>query len=76
MMKRMLSSVFALCVVAPVWAGPADGVVELEVLPGWRTDNGTHMAGLQLSLADGWKTYWCPVMAASLHVLHGTGLRI
>jgi len=57
-MKRMLSSVFALCVVAPVWAGPADGVVELEVLPGWRTDNGTHMAGLQLSLADGWKTYW------------------
>ncbi|MCF2904727.1 hypothetical protein L0666_06990 [Octadecabacter sp. CECT 8868] len=58
MIERISVSLIALCVAAPVWAGPADGVVELEVLPGWRTDNGTHMAGLQLQLADGWKTYW------------------
>lgn len=25
---------------------------------GWQTDSGGHMAGLQLSLAPGWKTYW------------------
>lgn len=57
-MKRVLPSILALCVAGPVWAGPADGVVALEVLPGWRTDNGTHMAGLRLTLAEGWKTYW------------------
>ncbi|WP_375280022.1 protein-disulfide reductase DsbD domain-containing protein [Pseudooctadecabacter sp.] len=39
-------------------ANPADGVVELEVLPGWRTQAGTHMAGLEITLAPGWKTYW------------------
>lgn len=58
MIHRILTSVLALCVAAPVWAGPTDGVVELEILPGWRTDNGTHMAGLQVRLAPGWKTYW------------------
>ena len=42
----------------PVLAGPTDGVVELEILEGWRTDSGTHMAGLQVRLAPGWKTYW------------------
>ncbi|MCF2871198.1 hypothetical protein L0664_08975 [Octadecabacter sp. G9-8] len=58
MKSRILSSLVALCVAAPVWADPANGVVELEILPGWRTDSGTHMAGLQVRLAPGWKTYW------------------
>jgi DsbC/DsbD-like thiol-disulfide interchange protein len=33
-------------------------IVTATVLPGWRTDTGTHMAALQLRLAPGWKTYW------------------
>jgi len=33
-------------------------IVALDVLPGWRTDRGTHMAGIRIRLADGWKTYW------------------
>jgi len=45
-------------IASPVVANPADGVVELEILSGWRTDQGTHMAALQISLAPGWKTYW------------------
>lgn len=57
-MKRLLSSVAALCVACPVFADPTEGVVDLQVLPGWRTDDGTHMAGLEISLAPGWKTYW------------------
>ncbi len=57
-MNRIFTSVAALCVAFPVLAGPADGVVELEVLPGWRTETGTHIAGLQITLAPGWKTYW------------------
>lgn len=28
------------------------------LLSGWQTKAGTHMAGLQLTLAPGWKTYW------------------
>ncbi len=35
-----------------------DGVARLDVLPGWQTDDGTHMAGLRITLAPGWKTYW------------------
>jgi DsbC/DsbD-like thiol-disulfide interchange protein len=33
-------------------------VVRAEVLPGWRTERGTLMAALKLTLAPGWKTYW------------------
>lgn len=48
----------SLCHAVPAAAGPADDIVALEVLPGWRTTDGTHMAGLQVTLAPGWKTYW------------------
>lgn len=58
MTNRILTSLIALCVAAPAWAGPADGVVDLEILPGWRTEAGTHMAALSVRLAPGWKTYW------------------
>ena len=33
-------------------------VIDAEILPGWQRADGTHMAGLQLTLAPGWKTYW------------------
>jgi len=36
----------------------AGDVVQGEILSGWRTPEGTHMAALHLRLADGWKTYW------------------
>lgn len=32
--------------------------VRLEVLPGWDMGDGRRMAGLRLTLAPGWKTYW------------------
>lgn len=41
-------------------------LVILEVLPGWRTDEGRHMAALRLTLAPGWKTYWRNPGAAGL----------
>ena len=31
---------------------------QVQILPGWRTDSGAHMAGLDIRLAPGWKTYW------------------
>jgi len=33
-------------------------VVEVRLLPGWRTASGTHMGGIRIRLAPGWKTYW------------------
>jgi DsbC/DsbD-like thiol-disulfide interchange protein len=35
-----------------------EDVLAAEILPGWRTDAGTHMAALHLRLAPEWKTYW------------------
>ena len=35
-----------------------DEIVQARILPGWRSSNGTHIAGLQLVLGQGWKTYW------------------
>jgi DsbC/DsbD-like thiol-disulfide interchange protein len=58
MTYRIFTSVLALFMASPVLADPADGIVQLDVLSGWRTENGTHMAGLHLRLAPGWKTYW------------------
>ncbi|MGM0660404.1 MAG: protein-disulfide reductase DsbD domain-containing protein [Pseudomonadota bacterium] len=33
-------------------------MVDIRVLPGWQMPDGTHVAALKFSLADGWKTYW------------------
>lgn len=33
-------------------------VIQAEVLPGWTQKDGSHIAGLHLTLAPGWKTYW------------------
>ncbi|MFA5537726.1 MAG: protein-disulfide reductase DsbD domain-containing protein [Gemmobacter sp.] len=42
----------------PVRAGGLADIFSADLLPGWRTDSGSHMAALRLRLADGWKTYW------------------
>ena len=34
------------------------GVKKIEILQGWRTATGTHMAAVHITLNDGWKTYW------------------
>ena len=31
---------------------------QIELLPGWRANDGQHIAGLKFKLADGWRTYW------------------
>jgi len=31
---------------------------DVEILPGWRTEAGTHIAALRVTLAENWKTYW------------------
>lgn len=48
----------ALLAATPAVAEPPESVVTAEVLPGWRAADGTLMAGLRLTLAPGWHTYW------------------
>lgn len=43
---------------APAGATTQDDVLSATLLSGWTTDAGTRMAGLDLTLAPGWKTYW------------------
>jgi len=33
-------------------------IAQFEILPGWRTEKGTHITALRVRLAPGWKTYW------------------
>lgn len=57
-MTRFFPLLGALVLATPLWANPYADVVDVDILPGWRTDHGTHMAGLRITLAEGWKTYW------------------
>lgn len=43
---------------SPARAQSFDNVVQLDVLPGWRNNDGSHTAALRISLNPGWKTYW------------------
>jgi len=35
-----------------------DDVIAARVLPGWTLPSGDRMAGIELTLAEGWHTYW------------------
>ncbi len=47
-----------ICVMTPATAQGVDQLVQLEVLDGGKTANGTYQGALRLKLKDGWKTYW------------------
>lgn len=42
----------------PVAAQSVEDMLEAQILPGWRAEDGSHMAALRFTLQDGWKTYW------------------
>jgi len=35
-----------------------DGALSHRIIPGWVSNTGHHIAGLEITLAPGWKTYW------------------
>lgn len=45
------------CAAGPALAELPVGA-QVSLLPGWRMENGHHMAALQVALEPGWKTYW------------------
>jgi len=56
MLSRLALTGFYLAA-APAAADLSD-VVQLDLINGWSTQDGTHLSGLRISLAPGWKTYW------------------
>ena len=44
--------------IAPTFSQNLTEVVQLQLLKGWRAENGTHISGLKITLSPGWKTYW------------------
>lgn len=58
-MKRMLLPLALAALPAALTAqGLPDDLARLDVLPGWRMENGNRMVGFRITLAPGWKTYW------------------
>ncbi|MEM8787706.1 MAG: protein-disulfide reductase DsbD domain-containing protein [Pseudomonadota bacterium] len=39
-------------------SGPASAQSAARLLPGWQTENGQRMIGVEILLEPGWKTYW------------------
>lgn len=57
-MIRTFAALALLCAAAsPAMAGPGHRA-EADLLPGWEQEDGARLAGLRISLAPGWKTYW------------------
>lgn len=57
-MNRILLVATLLVAASPALAQSGSDVARVTVLPGYVTDDGTHMAALRVTLAPGWKTYW------------------
>ncbi|NNE86617.1 MAG: hypothetical protein HKN27_00955 [Silicimonas sp.] len=58
MFRLMLVSFLSLLSNPVVAQAVPDNVVRLAFDSGWREADGTHVAGVTIKLAPGWKTYW------------------
>jgi DsbC/DsbD-like thiol-disulfide interchange protein len=62
----MIRHLALLLLASPALAETQADVVSASLLPGWRQADGGYMAGLHLSLAPEWKTYWRAPGAAGI----------
>lgn len=51
-------AVLSLLAATPSFASDTTGLARVELRPGWRMADGSHMAALHIVLEPGWKTYW------------------
>lgn len=58
MFRFFIASCFLSLSTAAIAQAVPEDVARLEIDSGWREADGTHMAGLTIHLARGWKTYW------------------
>ena len=57
-MLKTLATLLLVLTASAAAAQAPDDVARVDLLAGWRQPDGTHMAGLRIALAPGWKTYW------------------
>ncbi|MCZ0813220.1 MAG: protein-disulfide reductase DsbD domain-containing protein [Pseudomonadota bacterium] len=59
-MKHILPVLAALCGLSltSLAAHAEEAMIKARILTGWSQQDGQHVAGLQLTMQDGWKTYW------------------
>ncbi len=55
---RTLLFALALLAPAPLFAGEGGEPASIRILPGWKSTEGHHFIGVEISLEPGWKTYW------------------
>lgn len=58
MIKPFITTLFCLAALPAAAGGVPEDIARVDLIPGWRTSKGTHMAALRVRLAPGWKTYW------------------
>lgn len=56
MFMRLISFVFVFFFAVPATA--QQDQISADILTGWRTKNGSHVAAIVLTMAPGWHTYW------------------
>ena len=54
----LLSTLAILCFAQSAQAQNFDDILEASLITGWRQADGSHMAGIRLTLEPGWHTYW------------------
>lgn len=57
-LTRILAVLATLTAASPLAANPYSDNVSVRLLSGWQQSDGSYLAGLELRLAEGWKTYW------------------
>ncbi len=58
LLSSALAFALAAAVAAPVAAQTQDELLTAQLRPGWQMQSGRYMAALDLTLTEGWKTYW------------------
>ncbi len=57
-MTRLVAAALGANLALAAAAQVPEELVNAQMRTGWRLSGGSHMAALDLSLAEGWKTYW------------------
>lgn len=58
MRKTLLIPLVFLALPTLAAAQSIDDLAQVEIIPGWRDAAGHHVAGIRITLAPGWITYW------------------
>lgn len=56
--RLCVPALIALLGASPLAAQSLGDILSAELMPGWKTESGTHIAAIRLQLSQGWKTYW------------------